>query len=189
MGFAVADLHELFASGIKAADMSLKLVVKARWQVHDHVQVFAPFPFVVLAGPDPIRSDSPAGAPGGDAGSHILEELIQLPCRIGVEVNGVKVECGPQRVPDYGGKPISPAEIPTLLGRDALRVCLATTISLRLGATSAPVSSRKTPLPDGHPNNRNTYQSMYEALGWRWGVMRLRYWSSLVFSGFRMVRK
>jgi hypothetical protein len=158
---SLAYSDEIDVTRIQAAEMVFEVATQAGWEVHDHVQMLAPFPLVVLAGPDPVGADSLAGAPGGDAGSHVAEELVQLACRIGVEVDRTKVECGSQRFPGHGCEAIGPAEVPALQGCDPLGEGLAAAIQLRLGAALLP-SPSMSPLRVGRgwSQNFNTYREV-----------------------------
>jgi hypothetical protein len=157
MGFALSHFHDAGVARIQAADVLFELAAEPGREVHDHVQVLAPIPFVVLAGPDPVGADLLAGAPGGDAGPQTTEEVVQLLCRVGVEMDWVEVERGHQRSPDDTGEAIGPANVAALLGRDPFREALATVIPLELGSAANPASPARSKLFNGSNGCRGVY--------------------------------
>jgi len=165
MGDALADPHEICPAQVEAADVGFKLASEARREMHDHVQVLPPIPHIVLAGPDPEAADPFATTPGGDAGSQTGEEVVEIAVRIGVEVDWVKVEGRPERAVDHRGETIGTAQVLALLGRDALRPCLAALIPLELGAALAPLPDNRRPNRLSRADTFDTYADTFDTYG------------------------
>ncbi len=125
---AFPDLHQIGSPRIPAADSALQVTSEARWQVHDHVQMLAPVTSVVLPKPDPPAPANFSPAPGCQPDSETCEEAIQIPFGLGIKINRMEVERGLEWPPDLVGEVLGPDGITPLLGRDPLRLCLASSI-------------------------------------------------------------
>jgi hypothetical protein len=135
-GFAFADLNDAGSAGMPPPDSVFQFRSEARGKVQDHVQVFAPVTSVVLAKPNPPASAEPTPAPCGHLVAETCEEAVQIPFRLGIEIDRMKVERGLETAADPMGKVLGPDGVTALLGRDPLRCCLPA--SVEAASTSLP---------------------------------------------------
>jgi hypothetical protein len=121
-------MHKARIARIPAADSRLQWGPEARWQMQDHVEMFAALAGVVLAKPNPPAPLDPPPAPRRDPVPNAGEEGIEIAFRSGVEVDWVEVERSPERASDEVSEVLCSDDIAPSGCRDALRLRLVAAV-------------------------------------------------------------